>query len=147
MRSITRYLSRRLKLKVNEMKSAVARPWQRKLLGFSISNRDRRRISEGSIKRFKGRVGEMTGRMHGSSWNFEGTGLLGTKASTLLPMEAMGTARLSCTDGAWSEPGFVLEHVKVRTWPLGRLSRSPALSFALPTLCFEELGIPKWFAV
>ena len=36
MESITRFITRRLKLVVNEAKSAVARPWERKLLGFSL---------------------------------------------------------------------------------------------------------------
>ena len=35
--SITRFLATRLKLKVNEAKSAVAHPWQRKFLGFSFT--------------------------------------------------------------------------------------------------------------
>jgi RNA-directed DNA polymerase len=38
MKSVTRFITRRLKLKVNESKSAVARPAERKFLGFSISN-------------------------------------------------------------------------------------------------------------
>jgi RNA-directed DNA polymerase len=37
-RSITGFIARGLKLKVNEQKRAVARPAERKFLGFSISN-------------------------------------------------------------------------------------------------------------
>src|SRR5439155_1620386 len=37
MESITRFITQKLKLKVNETKSAVARPQERKLLGFSFS--------------------------------------------------------------------------------------------------------------
>ena len=37
MASITRFISDKLKLKVNESKSAVARPWERKFLGFSFT--------------------------------------------------------------------------------------------------------------
>src|ERR1039458_6486221 len=36
MKSVTRFITERLKLKVNQTKSAVARPWQRKFLGFSF---------------------------------------------------------------------------------------------------------------
>jgi hypothetical protein len=36
MASITRFITTKLKLKVNEQKSAVARPWERKFLGFSF---------------------------------------------------------------------------------------------------------------
>src|SRR4030081_728352 len=38
MKNVTRFLTRRLKLKVNEAKSALARPVERKFLGFSFSN-------------------------------------------------------------------------------------------------------------
>ena len=37
MESITRFITTKLKLKVNELKSAVARPWERKFLGFSFT--------------------------------------------------------------------------------------------------------------
>jgi RNA-directed DNA polymerase len=37
MQAITAFLERRLKLKVNASKSAVARPWERKFLGYSMT--------------------------------------------------------------------------------------------------------------
>ena len=37
MASVTRFITTKLKLKVNEQKSAVARPWERKFLGFSFT--------------------------------------------------------------------------------------------------------------
>src|SRR6185503_2236293 len=37
MESLTRFITTKLKLKVNELKSAVARPWERKFLGFSFT--------------------------------------------------------------------------------------------------------------
>ena len=37
MESITRFITQKLKLKVNEAKSAVARPQERKFLGFSFA--------------------------------------------------------------------------------------------------------------
>jgi len=61
MASIKHFLQLKLKLKVNNEKSAVARPWERKFLGFSFS-RDRqpkRRIAPKAAKaakRFKHRV-------------------------------------------------------------------------------------------
>ncbi len=53
--SITKYLLEELKLKVNEKKSAVARPWKRKFLGYTVTmdKTTRLRVSEQSIKRFK----------------------------------------------------------------------------------------------
>ena len=69
MRSITRWLTVKLKLKVNDEKSAVARPWERKFLGFSFtSDREpRRRIAPKAVKRFKERVRELTRRTRGVS--------------------------------------------------------------------------------
>jgi RNA-directed DNA polymerase len=37
MKSFVRFIATKLKLKVNEQKSAVARPWERKFLGFSFT--------------------------------------------------------------------------------------------------------------
>ena len=37
MKSLTRFITTKLKLKVNESKSAVAEPWERKFLGFSFT--------------------------------------------------------------------------------------------------------------
>ena len=38
MESIKRFITRKLKLKINESKSAVARPQERKFLGFSFTS-------------------------------------------------------------------------------------------------------------
>ena len=38
MESMTGFITKRLKLKVNQAKSAVARPWNRKFLGFSFTS-------------------------------------------------------------------------------------------------------------
>jgi RNA-directed DNA polymerase len=67
MQSITAFLQRRLKLKVNASKSAVAQPQERKFLGFSFTPgpRVRRRVAEKAILRFKGRIRELTRRTHG----------------------------------------------------------------------------------
>ena len=53
--SITRFLEKRLKLKVNQEKSGVDRPWKRKFLGYSMtSNREPKlKASPESIRRFK----------------------------------------------------------------------------------------------
>lgn len=69
MESITRFITAKLKLKVNEQKSAVARPWERKFLGFSFTtNREpKRRIAPKAVLRFKERVRELTRRTRGVS--------------------------------------------------------------------------------
>ena len=47
MASLTRFIEGRLKLQVNAQKSAVARPWQRSFLGFTVTDdpQPRRRIA------------------------------------------------------------------------------------------------------
>ena len=66
MASLTRFIERRLKLQINAEKSAVARPWQRSFLGFTVRN-DRRCIAGKAVARFKHRVRELTGRHRGIS--------------------------------------------------------------------------------
>ena len=69
MANITRFITRRLKLKVNEAKSAVARPEQRKFLGFSFSrNKEpKRRIAPKALLRCKQKIRELTRRTRGIS--------------------------------------------------------------------------------
>src|SRR6266705_4484034 len=69
MESITRLITQKLKLKVNEAKSAVARPWQRKFLGFSFTGGKelKRKIAPKAIDRFKERVREITHQARGQS--------------------------------------------------------------------------------
>src|SRR5438046_1377799 len=64
MESVTHFITHRLKLKVNQAKSAVARPGQRKFLGFSFTSerKPRRRIAPKAIVRFKERIREQTCR-------------------------------------------------------------------------------------
>src|SRR6266700_1172171 len=69
MASVERFLTRRLKLKVNKAKSAVARPSTRKFLGFifTYGKRPRRRIAPQAVARFRGRIRELTRRTRGRS--------------------------------------------------------------------------------
>jgi RNA-directed DNA polymerase len=68
MASMSRFLTTQLRLKVNEAKSAVARPEERKFLGFSISNDgSERRIAPKALDKFKERIREMTSRTRGLS--------------------------------------------------------------------------------
>jgi RNA-directed DNA polymerase len=69
MESITRFITAQLKLQVNQQKSAVARPWERKFLGFSFTNAGipKRRIAPKAVDRFQGRVRELTRRTRGVS--------------------------------------------------------------------------------
>jgi Group II intron, maturase-specific domain len=69
MTSLTRFIEGRLKLQVNAQKSAVARPWQRSVLGFTVTDepQPRRRIADKAVARFKDRVRELTRRHRGVS--------------------------------------------------------------------------------
>jgi RNA-directed DNA polymerase len=69
MESITRFIMQELKLKVNETKSAVARPQERKFLGFSFTvvPEVKRIIAPKALDRFKQRIREITRRAKGVS--------------------------------------------------------------------------------
>src|SRR5271154_5132969 len=69
MTNVTRFLTRRLKLQVNEAKSAVARPVERKFLGFSFSNNKepKRRIAPKALLRCKQKIRDLTQRTRGIS--------------------------------------------------------------------------------
>jgi RNA-directed DNA polymerase len=69
MKSITHFITHKLKLKVNETKSAVARSHERKLLGFSftIGPEVKRLIAPKALDRFQKRIREITRRAKGVS--------------------------------------------------------------------------------
>jgi RNA-directed DNA polymerase len=64
MEGVTRFITQKLKLKVNEAKSAVGRPQERKFLGFSFTEGPevKRVIAPKALGRFKQRVREITRR-------------------------------------------------------------------------------------
>jgi RNA-directed DNA polymerase len=67
MKSVSEFITQKLKLKVNEQKSAVSKPSKRKFLGFSFTwhREPKRRIAPKAIARFKQRVRELTRRTRG----------------------------------------------------------------------------------
>ena len=69
MEGITHFITHQLKLQVNETKSAVARPQERKFLGFSFSAGPevKRIIASKALERFKHRIREVTRRAKGVS--------------------------------------------------------------------------------
>jgi RNA-directed DNA polymerase len=170
MRSISEFLSKRLKLKVNEAKSAVARPWQRKFLGFSFTRFDlRRRISPEAMTRLKERVRAITQRTRGRSIEAIaaelGQYLRGWKAyfgfaealSPLKELDSWIRRRLRCyLWKQWGRRGYreLLKRGVSRdlAWNTAksahgpwRLSRSPGLAFALTASYFSELGVPRLY--
>ena len=168
MKSITRFLSRQLKLTVNAEKSAVDRPWKRKLLGFSFTVRDKRRtVAPKSIVRLKAKVREVTSRTGGKN-------LAQVVAMLARYLEGWRTyfgfaeirdlfkkldswirRKLRCM--LWKQWG-VRRYRELRArgvsqrvaWvthkaPHGpwRISHCPALQHALPWTVFRDLGLPS----
>ncbi len=171
MQSITRFVTKKLRLKVNEAKSAVARPWERKFLGFSFTNhpKPKRRIAPKAIERFKERVRSLTRRKRsvGLKRMIEELSryLKGWRAyfgftewrSVLQELDAWIRRRLRCVIWkAWKHrrKRFVelrkrdvnrVLAAKTASSSRGpwRVSHSPALSYALPNVYFAKLGLPS----
>jgi RNA-directed DNA polymerase len=171
MESVTRFIMTKLKLKVNEQKSAVARPWQRKFLGFSFTNAGipKRRIAPKAVDRFKERVRELTSRTRGMSVErmagelsryLQGwIGYFGKceTPSVLKALEQWLRRRLrSVLWKQWKRGSVrfaelrkrgVKPELAAKTAGSGhgpwRLADSPGLHIALPNAYFDSLGIPR----
>jgi len=171
MESVTRFISKQLKLKVNQAKSAVARPQERKFLGFSFtrSREPKRRIAPKAKVRFKQRVRELTGRTRGVSLERMvrelATYLRGWRSYfgfcqtpwVLVHLDSWIRRRLRSV--LWAQWKRVrrrraeLEQRGVsREWAkktacsnLGpwRLSQDPSICQALPMAFFDALGLPR----
>jgi RNA-directed DNA polymerase len=171
MESVRRFISEKLKLKVNREKSAVARPQERKFLGFSLTrNREpKRRIAPKAKVRFKQRVRELTWRTRGVSLEEMvrelASYLRGWRSYfgfcqtpwVLVHLDSWIRRRLrSVLWAQWKQVGrrrAELERAGVsREWAkktacsnLGpwRLSHEPSLCQALPNAFFDALGLPR----
>jgi RNA-directed DNA polymerase len=69
MVSLTRFLEKRLRLRVNAEKSAVGRPWERKYLGYSMTwhRSPKLKVAQASIKRAKAHIREIMRKGRGRS--------------------------------------------------------------------------------
>ena len=171
MTSITKFITKRLKLKVNQRKSAVARPRERKFLGFSFTNgpEPKRRIAPQAILRFKDRVREITRRTRGVSIEQMAEelarylrGWLGyfgqcQTPSVLQGLEEWFRRRLrSVLWKQWKRGPVRFAELRKRGVGIDlaaqtagsahgpwRLANSPALGIALPNAFFDSLGIPR----
>jgi RNA-directed DNA polymerase len=170
MASVSQFLEKKLKLKVNQGKSAVARPGERKFLGFSFTSGKvpKRRIAPQSLKRFKLKVRELTRigrslnlaslvqrlRRYLSGWRSY-FGFCETP-SVLSKLDSWIRRRLRMVQWRQWKRGqtrFVELRRRGASHDLAaqtagnahgpwRLSRSPALSFSLPNAYFISLGLP-----
>lgn len=171
MAGVSAFITKRLRLKVNEAKSAVARPWERKFLGFSftVGMDPKRRLAPATVRRLKQRVRALTRRTRGVS---------------LAQMVAELNRYLRGWRGyfGYCETPSVLEHLdswirrRLRTvqwkqWKRGRrryaglrshgvggalaaqtagsshgpwrIAKSPALHYALPNAYWDSLGLVR----
>jgi RNA-directed DNA polymerase len=174
MASLTAFITQRLKLKVNGEKSAVARPVDRKFLGFSFTSEQqpRRRIAPKAIVRFKGRVRELTSRTRGVSLarmvEELATYLRGWRSyfgfcqtpTVLRDLDQWLRRRLrSVLWKQWRRGRTRFAELRKRGVGLQlaaktagsahgpwRLANSPALANALPNAYFDSLGLPRLVA-
>jgi RNA-directed DNA polymerase len=174
MDSIRRFITQRLKLKVNDKKSAVSRPQERKFLGFSFSNGPviRRTIAPKAVDRFKDRIRDITRQARSVSldatmavlapylrgWR----GYFGFCETPDLLIQLTGWTRRHLRAAVWRQwktprrRRTMLLRLGVRT-PLAAntaasskgpwpLAHSQALSIALSNAYFRSRGFPSLFA-
>jgi RNA-directed DNA polymerase len=173
MESVKRFITQRLKLKVNEQKSAVARPQVRKFLGFSVTDGPdvRRTIAPKAVERFKERIREITRPARSRSlgqtmavlapymrgWR----GYFGFCETPDLLIQLTRWVRLRLRDALWRQwktrrrRRIMLHQLGVRgalansTASSSRgpwhLAHSKALSIALSNEYFRSRGLPSLF--
>jgi len=170
--SISQFIDKTLRLKVNEGKSAVARPWKRKFLGFTFSPRrgHKIKVSEPALEKLKYTVRRLCRRTRGHSLiqiiSELKKSLLGWKAyfgiaeitSPQKNLEKWIRRKLRCyLWKQWGRSGYrKLRRLGVDrqlAWNTSksahgpwRLSGSPALYRALPNKYFSRLGLPSLVA-
>jgi RNA-directed DNA polymerase len=171
MESVKRFITTKLKLKVNEQKSTVARPWERKFLGFSFTSAGvpKRRIAPKAVGRFQERVRELTCRTRGVSIERMSEELAAYLRGWIGYFGKCETPSVLERLDKWLRRR--LRSVHWKQWKRGpvrfaeltargvgkdlaartagsahgpwRLADSPALHFALPNAHFDSLGIPR----
>lgn len=170
--SLTRFITHRLKLRVNEAKSAVDEPQKRKFLGFTFTagrSANRRKIAPESLRRFKARVRQLTRR----NWSISMeervrrlriylTGWRGyfrfcETATVLRDLDSWIRHRLRCVQ--WKQwkvyrrrkaelirLGVGRELAHTTAWSAKgpwRISHTPGVRIALNNRYFDALGLPR----
>jgi RNA-directed DNA polymerase len=169
MSSIEGFLEKRLKLKVNRAKSAVAHPHRRKFLGLSFTSdyEPKRRIAPQALARFKSKVRQLTRRTRSaalrqivedlSRYLIGWRGYFGfcQTPSVLRALDQWVRRRLRCL--LWKQwKRGTNRFAELRRRGIGidlaaqtagsphgpwRISNSPALNIALPKAFFDTLGL------
>jgi RNA-directed DNA polymerase len=169
MESVSKFITHKLKLKVNQSKSKVDRPWRCKFLGFRIivGKETKRGIAPKSLSRFKKRVRKLTCYRRGvtiermieklNRYLIGWRGYFGycQTASVLGLLDCWIRRRLRCVYWRRWKRGKK-RFAQLRKLGVGkdlsaqtagsvhgpwRISRSPALSFAFPNAHFNTLGL------
>ena len=170
MKSVSHFIEKKLKLKVNTEKSAVGRPWQRKFLGLRMTKSLKRpsiSLHYDSVEKMKSRVREITGRQRGRSlqqvinelmsylngwWNYHG---IAEARSRLSRLDSWIRRRLrSLVWHHWKTRRNRVEQLKKRgiyhrealytgcaRKGATRMGGNKWVSIALPNKTFEDLGL------
>jgi RNA-directed DNA polymerase len=168
LQNVTRWLATKLRLTVNQSKSAVDRPWKRTFLGFTFTTQRKRSIAPKSKAKFKKRIRQLTKRNRGSSFQRVVSEirsyLLGWRGyfrscqtrSVLRDLDSWIHRRLRCY--AWKQwKTGKRRFAELRRLGIGHdlaaqtagsrkgywhISRSPALNMALSRAYLVALGLP-----
>ena len=162
-----------LQLRINETKSAVARPWERKFLGFTFLLTQKgqvlRKVSPQALAKLKERVRVLTGRSRGRSLAMVVAQLsrylrgwksyfhLNQAKGTLRRIDKWIRRRLRMVQlKQWKNKRTVWRELQARgvsdyskraatkhATRWWRMAKHPALNFALPTSYYDRLGIPR----
>ncbi|RJG00286.1 group II intron reverse transcriptase/maturase [Noviherbaspirillum sedimenti] len=168
MASVGRFIRNRLRLTVNQQKSAVDKPGNRKFLGFTVSGTKARvKVADQAIFKLKVKVRELTRRTRGHRLADIiaelRKSLLGWKAyfgiaevlSPLRDLDKWIRRRLRCYQWKqWGRAGYRelrKRGVTVReAWNCSksahgpwRISMAPALLLAMPNRLFRQMGLPS----
>ena len=171
MESVEHFISKRLKLKVNAAKSAVARPWERKFLGFTFTanHRPQRRVAPKALARFTQKVRDLTRRTRGISVEtmveqlatyLRGWGSYFGFCQTPSVLEKLNSwVRRRLRSFQWKQwKRGKRRYAELRQRGVGqyaaavtagaphgpwRISRCPALNHAMPDAYWTKLGLPR----
>lgn len=171
MEGLSRFITKKLKLRVNKAKSAVAPVGKRTFLGFSVTGgkEPRRRIAPQALARFKARVRKLTRRTRGVGMEqmveqvarylvgWRGYFAYCETPTVLERLDSWIRRRLRCVVWKHWKRGrrrfAELRQRGVGTYLAAcsagsahgpwRLSHSRALTVALPNAYFDTLGLPR----
>lgn len=168
-----RRLYARLRLRVNEAKSAVARPWGRKFLGYSFwvapGRKVKRRVAPKALEGMKERVREITSRNGGRSMDRVIAELRSYLTGWKQYFRLADTPRILSDLDEWIR--HRMRQAQLKQWKRGatvyrelrarkvcerdargaaaharrwwRTAAHPALSVALPMSYFDRIGVPR----